>query len=288
MERVSIGIVRGGTGPEYEESLLVGGYIIKHMPHSFRALDILITKDGVWHMWGIPATPEQISRNVDIFFNALVGSGEEEHGIQRMIEHFGKPYIGSSALSRSVVHTRHLAREAFSQLGIKTPYHRVTYTGKNPEEIAQEIFNTVPPPWRMRFSNEISSNITREARSYEELLETISYLQNFERPIIVEEHIQGEGATCYVIEGSEGEYHTFCVGGYDPEELVRLSNKAHEGMRLSHFSKTNFIVSPRRGTYLTSMYAYPDLSPHSLLVKKLSRDGIKSREYIDHLISLCG
>ena len=42
-----------------------------------KEIDILIDKEGTWHIDGLPQTPEQALRKVDVIFNATKGSFEE-------------------------------------------------------------------------------------------------------------------------------------------------------------------------------------------------------------------
>lgn len=285
MEKIKVGILRGGEGPEYDSSLKIGGYILQNLPEDkYEPCDILVTKDGVWHVWGIPSTPADAMHRVDVVFNVVIGTSEKEHTIQKIIEHFKKPFIGSDALSKAVAHTRHVARKALASLGIKTPYHKVTYPGKDAEDLAFEVFNTLSPPWRVRFSNEFSHDNAIEVNSYKNLVQVISDLQQYGRPIVVEEYIKGETATCFVVEGTDGVLRTYSVGG--DGAVSEAARRAHEALGLRHFSKANFVLSPKRGAYLTSVYAHPDLHETSPFVRQLGRQNIELSDYIDHLVCL--
>lgn len=285
MAKLRVGVIRGGDGPEYQTSLKIGGFILAHLPRTYMPFDILITPKGGWHMWGIAATPEEAIRHADIFINCIIDSTGQNSEVQKTIEHFGKPYVGSSALARGLTHTRHIAREFLAKAGLRSPYHKVTYKDRDALDIASHIFKTISPPWRVRFANEFSHDNTHEARSYKELAAIINYMRMHERPIIIEEDIKGDGATCYVIEGTDGSPHILSVGE-GTQEVRDMALAAHQALGLRHFSKSNFVVSPNRGAHITSVYAYPDLHEQSLLVKHLARDGISGEEYLDHILSL--
>ena len=58
MNRIQVGVLRGGPGSEYEVSLKTGASILKHLPkEKYAAKDIFIGKDGTWHYRGMPIEP---------------------------------------------------------------------------------------------------------------------------------------------------------------------------------------------------------------------------------------
>lgn len=283
MDKIKVGVIRGGEGPEYDSSLEIGGYILKNLPKKYKPYDILITKKGDWHEWGAPVTPSDALRNIDVVFNIVIGTGDKEHFVQKIIELFEKPFVGSSAFAKGIAHTRHIARDILSKQGIKTPYHKVVRLDKDSEEATSEIFNSVSLPWRVRFSNKFSCDNAIEVDSYEELANVMSMAKNQEKPIIVEEYIKGENATCFIVEGTDGELRTYCIGN---DSVGQIARYAHKVLGLRHFSKMDFVVSPERGAYLTSVYAHPDLYEGSPFIRQLNRQNILPSDYIDHLICL--
>src|SRR3989338_464418 len=100
MSRMSVGILRGGTSKEYELSLKTGAAMMAALPEEqYETRDILIDKQGLWHLRGTPATPARALSQVDVVLNALHGGVGEEGTVQRILERAGVPYAGSRALS---------------------------------------------------------------------------------------------------------------------------------------------------------------------------------------------
>ena len=66
MSQLRVGILRGGPSSEYEVSLLTGASILKALPEKYKKEDILITKDGVWHLRGIPIDPLNLANHLDV------------------------------------------------------------------------------------------------------------------------------------------------------------------------------------------------------------------------------
>src|SRR5882724_7545007 len=74
--KIRVAVLRGGTSPEYETSLQTGGYVLNNLPEKYHGVDVLIDRNGVWHVGGLPKSPEAILRQSDVVWNALHGSGD--------------------------------------------------------------------------------------------------------------------------------------------------------------------------------------------------------------------
>src|SRR5690242_7505381 len=73
-----IGVIRGGPSTEYKESLLTGEYVLSHLRETHKPFDIFISKDGTWHMQGVPRTPDRVLKHTDVVWNALHGEYGED------------------------------------------------------------------------------------------------------------------------------------------------------------------------------------------------------------------
>jgi len=70
------------------------------------------------------------------------------------------------------------------------------------------------------------------------------------------------------------------------EELSALAQKAHRALGLRHYSRSDFIISPRRGIYILEINTLPGLTEQSLVPKALRSVGSDTHELVDHLINL--
>jgi D-alanine-D-alanine ligase len=61
---------------------------------------------------------------------------------------------------------------------------------------------------------------------------------------------------------------------------------AHELLGLRHYSRSDFIVTPRRGVYILESNTLPGMTPESLFPKSISAVGSSLPELIEHLLSL--
>ncbi len=70
------------------------------------------------------------------------------------------------------------------------------------------------------------------------------------------------------------------------KELERLAIIAHTALGLSQYSRSDFIVSPRRGIFVLETNSLPGLTDGSLVPKALNAVGSSVKELVEHLIDL--
>ena len=68
--------------------------------------------------------------------------------------------------------------------------------------------------------------------------------------------------------------------------LEDLAKKAHASVGARHYSRTDFIVHPRRGIYALEINTLPGLTEQSLVPRALSAVGSNVHEFVRHIISL--
>lgn len=326
VSKTRVGVLRGGVSPEYNVSLKTGGVVLKHLPTGkYAPVDILITKDGQWHVNGLPADLPKVSRNVDIVFNALHGEYGEDGKVSALLDHFSIPYTGSKAFPSAIGMNKVLAKEFFTKAGMKTPVSRVIQNfgieeeeerERAARETAFEIFRTITPPWIVKPISGGSSVGMQIIASYPKLMETILSAAEASTDLLLEEFIRGKEATCGVIDsfrGKEtysllpveirpasghiffdyeakygGETEEIVPGNFSREEsaeIQRLAALAHQSLGLRHYSRSDFIVTPR-GIYILEINTLPGLTENSLLPKSLHAVGSSLPEFLDHIVTL--
>lgn len=326
---IRVGVLRGGISSEYEVSLNTGGNVLSHlrgdkMNNKYKSVDILIDKDGTWHISGRPVEMNDVSNSVDVIFNALHGDFGEDGKVQQMLEQWSIPYTGSGPFPSAVGYNKVLAKEQFARLGIKTPQYLVVEreeTNKSIEEMAAEkaksIWQTFGAPWVVKPQSSGSSFGVKICKTFPELVEALSVGLSEDSKMLVEEMIDGKEATVGVVEGLRGKSsytlppieiripktkrffdydakytgisEEICPGNFTRDEKIELERLAaliHEGLNLSHYSRSDFIVHPRRGIYALEVNTLPGLTDESLTPKALSAIGTTMPEFLDHIITL--
>ncbi len=114
-----VGIVRGGTGDQYTFSLRKGGDIISHISENlgdkYKTVDILVDREGVWHVNGVKVLPADLVHKVDVVWNT------SEPGIATTLDNFSIPNVGLNSFSSSLANSRDILREHMKEIGVNMP-----------------------------------------------------------------------------------------------------------------------------------------------------------------------
>lgn len=317
MGKIRVGVVRGGPSSEYEVSLRSGGTVLRELDRNkYEPRDILITKDGDWHLNGFATSPQRLVNEVDVFFNALHGEYGEDGVIQEILDEIGRPYTGSGREASALAMNKPQANATLKVAGFKVPVSLVLDSAEEAELLAGQVFYKLPPPWVIKPADRGSSVGLFLARTFSDLTKGLKQAANFSKNILVEQFIKGKEATVGVINHFRGQeyyvlppieirkpagktlwdYHDkysgltpeICPGVFaesEKRELERLAALAHQTLGLRHYSRADFIVSPR-GIYLLEVNTLPGLTNESLLPKALGAVGAKPADFLDHVISL--
>lgn len=318
MMKKKVGVLRGGPSSEYEVSLKSGHSVLKHLPEKYTTKDIFISKDGLWHMDGIVRPPEKILNSVDVIFNALHGEYGEDGQVQQLLQSHKIPFTGSDALASAFAMNKHLTKKAVEAQGIKTPnYFLIKANLESPHEIARRIFNTFGPPYVVKPVGLGSSVGVSIVRTIHDLPNVLEHSLSFTPTVLIEECILGKEATCGVIDQFRGESayallpieirfpknfsffdyqakysglsEEICPGNFTREEkeiIQGIATDVHRLLGLRHYSRSDFIVSPRRGIYFLEVNTLPGLTSESLMPKALSAVGTNLSDFFDHVVTL--
>jgi D-alanine-D-alanine ligase len=317
MNKIRVGVIRGGVGSEYEVSLKTGGSVLKNLPEKkYRAFDILITKDGQWNIDGFPTTPAKLSRQVDVVFNALHGEYGEDGKVQKELEQFTIPYTGSGVFASAVAMNKALAKYYFKQAGLKTPECALIKGLEDFEELVYRAFKKFPGPFVVKPISSGSSVGVSVARDFEGLLRSVEEALNYNRIVLIEEYIDGREITCGVIDsiaGGEpyathpveiitpessdffdyevkynGETLEICPANLFPSTTAKIQDlaiRAHKALGMRHYSRSDFILS-KRGIHILETNSLPGLTKESLLPKALKMAGLEFPEFLDYILTL--
>ena len=319
MHKTVVGVVRGGPSSEYDISLLSGAQVLQSLDKAkYEAKDIFISKDGIWHMGGVEVSPDRALRSIDVVFNALHGEYGEDGTIQRLLDTYGVPYTGSRSVPSAIAFNKHHTKEIAKKLGIKTAYGFVVEP-TNEEEIeadALRVFNAFGGPWMIKPAASGSSMGARVAKDFHALIDGIAHAQTIAPTVLVEEYIKGREATCGVADHFRGEdvYAFFpieiirpkdtdhwsraskydgstqeiCPGNFSANEkgmIAQYAKAIHKELALSHYSRSDFIISPR-GVYFLEVNTLPGLTSESLLPKAIHAAGGTLSDFFTHIIEL--
>jgi D-alanine-D-alanine ligase len=319
MARTVVGVLRGGTSNEYGLSLKTGAAMLNALPESSYDLrDILIDKRGLWHMRGMPVEPARALSQVDVVLNGLHGGIGEDGTIGRLLERAGVPYAGSRSRHSALALNKLRARGELLKSHVAVP-ESVGFnvaSGYDTGEMARMVFSVFGPPYIVKPATEGASSGVRLAWTIIELPNVLGDVLDAFGSAIVEEYLMGDEATVGVVEGFRGEefyvlppakviypadspflhfdHHTqgdvkhmvpSDFSDVEKQALMDAARAAHKALGLSHFSRSDFIVT-RRGPQLLEVDALPHLYEGSAFSDKLHAVGSSVREFLEHAIGL--
>lgn len=294
-------MLRGGSSLEYTTSLSAGAAMLKSIPEGkFRAVDILWTKDGLFHENGFPRPLEKILANIDVVLNALVGGDGENGKIQQILEAHHISYTGSRAVASAFATRKFLSREIFGKSGLKMPRGVLVSRRTEAEEKAHEIFLKTPPYWVVKPASLGSGIGVTLAKSQAGMLEALSRAFFFDSKALIEEHIAGREFSAGVLEHFRGQkYYALPVAEKirrremcpakinfkTAENIKDMAVRAHRALGLSQYSSSDFIAS-KRGIFILETDALPPLSPEGGFALSASAIGLEFPELLNHIVTL--
>jgi D-alanine-D-alanine ligase len=317
MQKIKVAVLRGGPSSEYDVSLNTGKSVINNLPSKYIPTDVFISKQGVWHIDGIEVSPVKVAKDTDVVFNALHGEYGEDGKLQQLLDHLGVKYTGSGALASALAMNKVMAKEIFKSAGIKTPIFDVIKKGEATHDVARKIFTRFPMPAVIKPNGSGSSVGVSLVKKLADILPAIDKALMHADIAIIEEFISGKEATCGVVEKFKGkdlhsllpveiipprdhelfdyqvkysgETKEVCPGNFsqkESEEIQRLAVEAHLALGLKSYSRSDFMVSPKRGVYILETNTLPGLTDESLLPKSLKATGTTLSHFLDHVLTL--
>lgn len=315
MSKIRVGVLRGGPSSEYDVSLKTGENVLKNLPEKYLGYDIFVSRDGVWHIGGMPFEVGDVADKIDVVWNALHGTYGEDGKVQGLLEAVGIPYTGSGVFASVLSMNKHMARRHLKDGPIKMPISEMVVRTENIAEMAMRLFRAFPQPCVVKPVANGSSVGVSVAHDFNSLVSALERAFAISDTVLVEEYIRGKEATCGVIDNFRGaEYYTLppveirvptgrffdnelkycgntdeiCPGNFTKEEKRALEEAAlwaHRELGLRHYSRSDFIVSSR-GIYFLETNALPGLHDVALFPKELTAVGSNLAEFTDHILAL--
>lgn len=312
---IKVGVIRGGIGPKYEQSLATGATVLNHlrsdpMSAKYKAVDIFIDRDGLWHMSGRPTNMENVLNSTDVIFNALHGDFGEDGKLQQLLDQWNIPYVGSGAYASALSYNKEQAKERFDQLDIKTtrhilfPAYQQDFDGPietYAQSKAKSVWERLPPPWIVKPLTRGSSMAIHVCKTFPELVRAFQVGVEEKVSVIVEEMVEGKHARVVVVPGFRGQdmytfpaiemrnSETITPGNFSYEEkkeLERLAQLIHTGLYLDHYSVSDFVVHPKKGIFAVEVRTVPQLYQDSAIQRAFESTGATIPEFLTHVIEI--
>ncbi len=319
---IRVGILRGGPSAEHDVSLNTGSVVMRainqHLSDKYRPFDIVIDRNGKWMLDNCEISPASLHSAVDVVFNALHGTYGEDGKVQSLLEWHNIPFTGSGSAGSAVGMNKAMTKKMFDSHGIKNPYSVMIESGliqNEPDSVLGQLFNSFVMPAVVKPNSSGSSVGVSIVRKFDDFYPALYNASQYSGEVIVEEYIKGVEATCGVIDNFRGEryyalppveirpsadffdYNAKYVSGTEEivpstfpnpikKEIERIAKQIHENLGLRHYSRSDFIIHPKRGIFALEVNTLPGLTSESLIPKALRAVGSDLHHFVDHVLEL--
>lgn len=298
-DKIRVGVLRGGTEEHYHASIRKGGELIAHildnLSHKYKPFDILIDKEGIWHVNGLPVDPSKLLYKVDMVWNL------SHQRFSNILESFSIRNVGTPPFSPFLEISREMLRKRMEKVGIKMPKHIIIPSYQKdfdgPRERyaikkAKEVFEKFSAPWIVKSYTEDANQAIHLAKTFGELAGAIEDGAAHGKSILVEEFIPGKVASVHSVPMFRGEdIYTFPLGNSfgvfsstEKEKLFMLAKNLHNHIGARHYLKSDFLLNNRGKVYLLGFELMPDLKPDSHFSQVCEQVGAKTHNVIEHIL----
>lgn len=316
MAKIVVGVLRGGPSSEYEISLKTGENVLRNLPpDKYAPLDIFISREGEWHLKGIPRPPETIMRRLDVIFNAMHGEYGEDGTVQRLLDAHAIPYTGSNAITSRFAMKKDIAKELLKREGLKVLPSIVARKKDDAEKISHQTHTAFGPPWIVKPQGRGSSVGITIAHTIPELQQAIEDTRQYDSNVLIEKYLKGREATCGILENFRqekyyalpvieiippkgrffdyeskynGKTEEICPGRFSARETTHMQDaaiRAHKALGCRHYSRTDMILA-NDTVWVLETNTLPGFTSESLVPKAASAIGLSFPHLLDHIVNL--
>lgn len=298
---IRVGVLRGGTSNQYDQSLATGAYVLKHLPRDrYEPVDIFLDREGIWHFNGTPLGHDKLKMRVDVIWNALHGFYGEDGKVQQLLESLSIPYIGSGPLLSAISMNKKLLKDQVAKLGIKTPrgIYIEKWGNENREETVSGVVRTIStkfsPPWIVEPISRGLANGSMRAKTRDELTAVLLQMFDLDIPVLIEEEVLGKEVSVISSGGFRKQpVYTFLpqenknpkgrMQKKESEEVQKVAKALHHGLGLGPYSHMRAIIH-QSGVYVVGVETLPSLHEGGELHHSLDAVGSSFSEFAEHLI----
>ncbi len=320
MKKIRVGLFFGGVDQEREVSINSAQTVREHLDtNKYTVKNIEIMPDESFVVDGVATSQDEACAGIDVAVLALHGLFGEDGTMQRLLDEHSVPHTGSDALASAVGFSKLLTKKVFDNFKIQTPTYIQADRDEctTPQELsdkAGEIFSTFPQPCVIKPTSAGSSLGVSICGNKTEIKAALKKAFAIGKLVVIEEYIEGCETTVGVIDGFRGEeiYALPAVEIIPPtgrfydeetkydgstmkkcpaqfeeevkEKLADIARKVHSSIHLKDYSRTDFIIHPRRGIFALEVNTLPGMAEQSLFPRELAAVGISISEFLDHII----
>ncbi|HET7616675.1 MAG TPA: D-alanine--D-alanine ligase [Bacillales bacterium] len=352
MTKKKVGLLYGGKSAEYEVSVQTALSVINALDRSkYEICPIYISKQGEWihgrkitgevedsaklefsssenrapaalapqSKWLGKEAGNETSQSAvpDVIFPLLHGPNGEDGTVQGLLELLNMPYVGSGVMASAAAMDKVTMKDVFTAKG----FPQADYVGikkkqweNAPESAYDRVEETIGLPCFVKPANLGSSVGISKCKTRESLEKAFREAFQFDRKIVVEEHIDGReievgvlgnddpkvsvageivpGAEFYDYQAKYEEGDTSLVIPADIpedayEEIKAIAVRAFQALDCAGLSRVDFFIRKSDGAVLINeVNTMPGFTPYSMFPLLWKHSGIPYSDLIDRLLEL--
>lgn len=305
MQRLRIGVLRGGEGEHHEHSMKEGArlisFFLNNLPSKYNIYDVYVDRNNIWHMYGIPVNPVSLSHKLDIIWDVSHPS------VSHVLDDLPLSKVKAPGFFHTISNNENLLREHMKNLEVKMPRmlsippYQEDFDGEINTFIlkkAREVWQKFSPPWVVKSSSPFSNIGIKVVKTFPELVNALEELVFNNQGIFVEELIYGKEARVHTIPGfrnesfytlplledrsEDGSIKTFSKE--EKENLMSFAKSLHSKIGDTHYIDSVLLINPQGKIYLKKISFHPNIENDSHLHKSLENIGIKRENFIQHIL----
>ncbi|MCD6024775.1 MAG: D-alanine--D-alanine ligase [Fibrobacteria bacterium] len=254
--------------------------------------------------------------SADAYFIGLHGVGGEDGRLQGFLEMAGQPFTGSGGLGSALAMDKILSKQLYALHGIPTAKWVVLdtaeWTQREVAAAADRVEKEIGLPAVVKHPTGGSSIGVAVARTREALIAALAEIGKETPRLLAEAFVAGRESSCGVLEGfatalspteirprkdaffsfeekyAKGGAEEITPAEFPPaviERIQKFARQAHQALRLSVYSRTDFIWVPDKDElFALETNNLPGFTPTSLLPQQAAHAGLSYRDLVTKVI----
>jgi D-alanine-D-alanine ligase-like ATP-grasp enzyme len=305
-----VGVLRGGHPVQFERSLYTGQHVLDcisdAVPYA-KPLDIFVDQSGVWHVRGMPVSPERALRQIDVLYNALTGGLRDGDGFnpQRLCELHHVRYTGPRAVGAAVGNASHMVRRYTTDTRIKHPLHKVISRHMCTEKYLAAVYQSIPGLCIVYPARSGVREYAMVVETFEDVAYAVAEMYRHGDTVVLEQYLEGEQYSVVILEHYRGEMyyafppihaqrthpnvqHTETLYTYQRltaatrDALLAHARSIHQRFFMRDYSQVDFLLRPE-GVYVLQVHPVPALGAGTAADVALATVGTTSIEFVTHV-----
>lgn len=313
MNKIRVGVIRGGRSGEHEVSLRSAESILKAIDRDkYDVVPITISHEGRWEPFTISPDPGT-KPPIDVVFPIVHGTFGEDGTIQGLFELANLPYVGAGVLGSSVGMDKDVMKRLLRDAGLPIVDYWTVRKHELHEFLRAEM-NRLPYPVFVKPANLGSSVGITKARAPEELPAALQTAAEYDAKIVVEKGLDVREIEISVL-GNENptasvpgeiipsrEFYDYNAKYVDDDsrllipaplsdaqigEAQRLALASFKALECSGMARVDLFVERSTGKfYVNEINTLPGFTAISMYPKMWEAAGLPYTQLIDRLITL--